>query len=107
MSILDMNFFSLIGFKKKPKARWAKYYSKKEMNIDVPNISIYQQLKNRSLENNYKDNVALEYFGRKITFGEMFEKIDIIAKGLMELGINKGDIVMMSLPGLKELSHND
>ena len=73
MSILDMNFFSLIGFKKKPKARWAKYYSKKEMNVDVPNISIYQQLKNRSLENNYKDNVALEYFGTKITFGEFFK----------------------------------
>ena len=40
MGILDMKFFSLIGFKKKPNARWAKYYSKKEMNIDVPNISI-------------------------------------------------------------------
>ena len=37
MSILDMKFWSLIGLKKKPKARWSKYYSKKEMNIDVPN----------------------------------------------------------------------
>ena len=68
MSILDMKFWSLIGLKKKPKARWSKYYSKKEMNIDVPNISIYQLLKNKSLENNYKDNVALEYFGTKLTF---------------------------------------
>ena len=50
MSILDMKFWSLIGLKKKPKARWSKYYSKKEMNIDVPNISIYQYLKNKSLE---------------------------------------------------------
>ena len=55
MGILDMNFFSFIGFKKKPNARWAKYYSKKEMNLDVPNMSIYQQLKQRSLDGNYKE----------------------------------------------------
>ena len=59
MSILDMEFWSRIGIKKKPNARWKKYYSKKEMNLDIPNISIYQFLKNRSLENNYKNNVAL------------------------------------------------
>ena len=93
MSILDMNFFSLIGFKKKPKARWAKYYSKKEMNIDVPNISIYQQLKNRSLENNYKDNVALEYFGTKITFSEFFKNIDKTARALRSQGVRRGDVV--------------
>lgn len=93
MSILDMNFFSLIGFKKKPKARWVKYYSKKEMNVDVPNISIYQQLKNRSLENNYKDNVALEYFGTKITFGEFFKEIDKCARALRSQGVRKGDVV--------------
>lgn len=93
MSILDMNFFSLIGFKKKPKARWAKYYSKKEMNIDVPNISIYQQLKNRSLENNYKDNIALEYFGTKITFSEFFKNIDKTARALRSQGVRRGDVV--------------
>ena len=31
MSILDMEFWSRIGIKKRPEARWKKYYSKKEM----------------------------------------------------------------------------
>ena len=56
MSILDMEFWSRIGIKKRPEARWKKYYSKKEMNIDIPNISIYQFLKNKSLENKEDKN---------------------------------------------------
>ena len=102
MGILDMKFFSLIGFKKKPKARWAKYYSKKEMNLDIPNISIYQYLKNKSLENNYNDNVALEYFGTKITFGELFRKIDKTARALRSQGVRRGDVVTVLSANIPE-----
>ena len=35
MSILDMKFFSFIGFKKKPKSPWQKFYKKKENNIFI------------------------------------------------------------------------
>ena len=93
MSILDMNFWSLIGIKKKPKARWSKYYSKKEMNIDGPNISIYQFLKNKSLEGNYKDNIALEYFGTKISYTELFRNIDKCARAFRNQGVRRGDVV--------------
>ncbi len=93
MSILDMNFFSFIGIKKKPNARWAKYYNKKEMNLDVPNISIYQFLKNKSLENNFRDNPALEYFGVKISYTNLFRKIDKCARAFRSQGVRKGDVV--------------
>lgn len=93
MSILDMKFFSLIGIKQKPKAIWKKYYDKKDMNFDVPNISIYQYLKNKSLSGNYKEHIALEYFGTKITYGEFFKKIDKVAKSFRSQGIRKGDVV--------------
>ena len=42
MSILDMKFFHFIGIKRKPKAPWSKFYNKKHMNINVPNINIYE-----------------------------------------------------------------
>ena len=102
MSILDMKFWSLIGLKKKPKARWSKYYSKKEMNLDIPNISIYQFLKNRSLENNYKNNVALEYFGTKITFHEFFLKIDKCARAFRSQGVRRGDVVTILSANIPE-----
>lgn len=93
MGILDMKFFSLIGFKKKPNASWKKYYDKKDMNFDVPNISIYQYLKNKSLTNNYKDNIAIEYYGTKITYTEFYKNIDKVAKAFRSQGIRRGDVV--------------
>lgn len=102
MSILDMKFFSLIGIKKKPKARWAKYYNKKAMNIDVPNMSIYQFLKNKSLENNYKDNIALEYFGTEYTYQEFFVAIDKCARAFKREGIRTGDVVTILSANIPE-----
>lgn len=93
MGILDMKFFSFIGFKKKPKALWKKYYDKKDMNFDVPNISIYQYIKNKSLSNNYKDNIAIDYFGTKISYSEFYKEIDRCAKAFRSQGIRRGDVV--------------
>ena len=91
MGILDMNFFSLIGLKRKPKAPWAKYYNKKDMNINVPNISIYDYIKECSLKN--PNNDAIEYFGNILTYREFFKKIDIASKAFRSQGIRKGDVV--------------
>lgn len=93
MGILDMKFFSFIGFKKKPKATWNKYYDKKAMNFDVPNISIYQYIKEKSLTNKYKENIAIEYYGTKITYQEFYRRIDSIAKSFRSQGIRRGDVV--------------
>ena len=91
MGILDMKFFSFIGFKQKPKARWKKFYNKRHMVIDVPNQSLYEYLKERSLR--YKNKDAIEYFGTKIKYDELFKKIDITAAAFQSQGIRKGDVV--------------
>lgn len=44
----------------------------------------------------YLQNVALNYFGRRISFGELFERIDGTAKAFLSLGVRKGDIVVIS-----------
>lgn len=72
---------------------WLKYYTKGALPIPSSEMSMYAFL----LENN-KNNLectALNYFGEKITFRVLFEKIDTVASALLSLGINKGDIVSL------------
>lgn len=100
MSILDMKFFSMIGFKKKPTARWKKFYDKHDMVIDTPDMSIYEYLKNKSTNYNEKD--ALEYFGTKISYTTFFKKIDTTASSFKNIGIRKGDIVTVLSANIPE-----
>ena len=73
---------------------WLKYYSEEAINAKLPECTIYQYL--WECNKNYLDNVALNYFGHKITFGEMFEGIENAAKSFSAIGIKQGDIVVMA-----------
>lgn len=100
MGILDMKFFSLIGLNKKPSARWKKFYNKKDMNINVPDISIYDYLKNK--KKNFKYKTAIEYYGTKLSYNEFFKKIDVTASAFKSYGIRKGDIVTVLSANIPE-----
>ncbi len=91
MGILDMKFFKFLGFKHKPKAPWKKYYSKKEMEINPPNVSIHEL--NRMRSEKWHDKTAISYFGTKYTYDEFHEEIDKAARAFRSQGIRKGDIV--------------
>ena len=70
---------------------WLKYYDEKAI-IDRPNIiNVYQDLYEKNKD--YLDQVALIYFGAKITFKKLFENIDKTAKALNANNIKKGDFV--------------
>lgn len=74
---------------------WLKYYSKEAINALLPECTIYENL----WENNkdHLDDIALIYFGKKITYGEMFENIDKAAKAFSAIGVKKGDIVTFAV----------
>lgn len=91
MSILNMKLFDYIGFKKRPKAPWAKFYDKKHMNIIVPNESIYGYLKRHYVR--FEDNIAIEYFGTEITYKDFIIEIDRCAKAFKMQGVRKGDVI--------------
>ncbi len=57
----------------------------------MPECTIYDYL----LQNNkgYLSNIALNYFGRKITYRELFDNIEKTASGLYSLGVRCGDVV--------------
>ena len=70
---------------------WLKYYSEEALIAPLPEGTIYAYL----LDNNrsHLDDIALNYFGKQITYGKLFEEIEKTAMAFNSLGIKQGDIV--------------
>ncbi|MDO5845023.1 MAG: class I adenylate-forming enzyme family protein [Methanocorpusculum sp.] len=45
---------------------------------------------------------AMEYYGRRLTYGELLKEIDACAFGLAKLGVKKGDCVTIFLPNIPQ-----
>ena len=73
---------------------WLKYYSEEAINTPLFEGSVYDYLwhSNKS----YLDRPALRYFGKRITFRELFENIDKAASAFLSVGVKKGDVVILS-----------
>ncbi len=74
---------------------WLKYYTTIYEPNDIPSPDcsmvefLYQCNKDRL------DNTALNYYGTRISFRKMFERIDRVAAALQACGVCKGDIVTL------------
>lgn len=79
---------------------WLKYYSEEQIKTEIPKMSVYRYLYEKNKE--YLERTALTYFGRKITFGELFSKIEETAKALKNMGVKENDIVTISMPNTPE-----
>ncbi len=80
---------------------WLKYYTEEAINAPLPECTIYEYL----WENNkdHLEDYALDYYGTKITYGQLFKNIKSAASGLYALGIRKGDIVTVLSVNTPEL----
>ena len=70
---------------------WLQYYGEESLNHELPKKTAYRYMYDNNI--NYQNEIAIEYFGNKITYNKLFKKIDDTAKSLQELGVKKGDIV--------------
>ena len=79
---------------------WLKYYSEEAINAPLPECTIYEYL----MENNrdYPEDIAIQYLGRKIKYGELFRQIDRTAAAFSALGVKPGEIVTVALPSIPE-----
>ncbi len=79
---------------------WLKYYKPELIEREMPKMNvndyIYQNNKN------HLGRIALNYFNNRITYEELFNKIDQTARGFLNIGIKEGDIVTVSLPMVPE-----
>ena len=79
---------------------WLKYYTDEMINTPIPECSVYEFLYNRNKD--YPQDIAINYFGREITYAELFKNIDAVTASLIALGIREGDIITVGLPSIPE-----
>ena len=79
---------------------WLKYYTEEQIKTKMPKMSVYSYLYECNKDYFYRN--ALSYYGKKITFAELFNKIDETAKALKTLDVKENDIVTISMPNTPE-----
>lgn len=70
---------------------WLKYYSEEAINTPLPECTLFEMLWKNNKD--HQDNIALNYYDRKITYGQLFDGIEKAAKAFSALGVQHGEIV--------------
>lgn len=77
-----------------------KFYSEKAILDTVPQQTIYQRIYECNRDN--LDGIALIYQDVQITFRELFDNIDRVAKSLIAAGVKEGEYVSLCMPNIPE-----
>ncbi len=97
MSIIDTIKKKLKITEKYP---WLKFYPKDKREVQIPDMSLYEFIYKSNLSN--MNNIAINYFNRKITYKELFNDIDLCAKALRSQGVRKDDVVSICMANTPE-----
>lgn len=84
----------------KVKTPWYGSYENIPEHLDYPDYSIYETIR-RTCEK-YPNEIAYDYFNRKVTYGDFLKEIDMIAKSFVAIGVKKGDKVTLVMPNTPE-----
>lgn len=79
---------------------WLKYYSEEAINAPLPECTIYQYLWKNNKD--YLGDTALRYFGKKISFSELFKNIDQTANAFVSIGVKPNDIITVCAVSIPE-----
>lgn len=96
-----MSIFDVLRVKKNIPAPWSKYYTEEELNIRIPNISMYDQVRKSATK--YPENIAYQYYGKKEKYKNFIKEINKSSLSFKALKIKKGDIVSICLPNVPEV----
>lgn len=66
----------------------------------IPNMSIYDLLRLINLNNG--KGYAIDCDNLRMTYGELFDNVKILSKAFREMGVKKGDIVVVSSPNIAQ-----
>ncbi len=71
-----------------------------ESGFDIPDVSMFGMLKVSA--KSYSEALAVEYFGTKISYKKLIEKIEKVSDAFYKIGVRKGDIVTILMPNTPE-----
>ena len=97
MGIFD-KLFGNSDIKKRP---WVQYYTKEEKKLKITDKTIFEFLK-ESIPKEYYNYTALNYFDKKITYGQFFNRVKKTSKALLAIGVRPGDVVTICMPNTPE-----
>lgn len=97
---LIKDFLTKLFKEKKDEEPWLAYYSKEDRAIKFTNQTIYEYLVDGVGQD--KDYIALNYFNNRISYNELFDKIEQAGKSLRYLGVKQGDVVTICMPNTPE-----
>lgn len=83
----------MIGYASNDKP-WLRFYSDEALIQKVPEMTAYKYMYEKNKD--HLDDIAINYFGKKITYRTMFKEIDKTAKALVSYDVKKGDIVSIA-----------
>lgn len=79
---------------------WLQFYAKDIVKKTIPKMSAYDYVMNNSTS--YKNECAINYFDRKITYKQMQDNIEEVIRAFTKIGVNEGMAVAFLVPTLPE-----
>ena len=77
-------------------APWLNFYGDMPKTIPYPHKTIFEMVQDAARK--HPNNVAYEFQGKKTTYREFIARIELTAKSLLAMGIQKGDRVTVCMP---------
>lgn len=80
---------------------WLQHYTEETINTPLPECTVYEHvLKNNG---NHLGDIAIEYFGSKISYRKLFHNVELVKNAFIAQGIKKGDKVIMFTSATPEM----
>lgn len=79
---------------------WLKYFPESAFELKPQECTVYRGIYDNNKE--YPNDIALLFFGKKITYGKLFDEVEKCAKALKSIGIKEGDCVTLCTAGIPE-----
>ena len=76
-------------------APWLAYYGNTPASLDYPHLTMYQMLSQTAAK--YPKQTAYVFMGKETSYADFMKRIDAAAKGLVKMGIQKGDKVTICM----------
>ncbi|MGN0507308.1 MAG: class I adenylate-forming enzyme family protein [Lachnospiraceae bacterium] len=83
---------------------WLKYYSEEAINASLPECTVFENIHKNNA--GYPNDIALEYYGNRITYAGMFENVEKTKRAFQALGVKKGDKVIMYTSSTPEIVYS-
>lgn len=79
---------------------WLKYYSEEAINAPLPRCTVFENIYQYNYQ--YPKDIALEYYGRKISYKTLFNNVEVTKNALLAHGVSKDSKVILYTSAIPE-----